>query len=93
MSWVQTDEFLLMIREFVTVEPLSYETHDLGIALARKHALSVYDAMIVAAGLLAGCDTVRLKTCRMDLRWPTGSPSGIHSLHDLALVTNNDGLH
>lgn len=56
MSWAQTDEFLLMIREFVTVEPLTYETHDLGIALARKHALSVYDAMIVAAGLLAGCD-------------------------------------
>lgn len=56
MSWAQTDEFLLMIREFVTVEPLTYKTHDLGIALARKHALSVYDAMIVAAGLLAGCD-------------------------------------
>ena len=58
MSWSQTDEFLLMIREFVTVEPLTYEIHDLGIALAQKHALSVYDAMIVAAGLLAGCDTV-----------------------------------
>ena len=35
MSWAQSDEFLLMIREFVTVEPLTYETHDLGIALAR----------------------------------------------------------
>jgi len=58
MSWSQTDEFLLMIREFVTVEPLTSEIHDLGIALAQKHALSVYDAMIVAAGLLAGCDTV-----------------------------------
>ena len=56
MSWVQTDEFLLMIREFVTVEPLSYETHDLGIALARKHALSVYDAMIVSAALTSGCE-------------------------------------
>ena len=30
MSWAQSDEFLLMIREFVTVEPLTYETHDLG---------------------------------------------------------------
>ena len=58
MSWSQSDEFLLMIGEFVTVEPLTYETHDLGIALVRKHSLSVYDAMIVAAGLLAGCDTV-----------------------------------
>ena len=56
MSWAQSDDFLLMIREFVTVDPLTYETHDLGIALARKHALSVYDAMIVAAGLLADCD-------------------------------------
>ncbi len=58
MSWAQSDEFLLMISEFVTVEPLNYETHELGIALARKHALSVYDAMIVAAGLMAGCDTL-----------------------------------
>ena len=58
MSWAQTEDFLLMIREFVAVEPLTSDTHDLGIALARKHALSVYDAMIVAAGLLAGCDIV-----------------------------------
>ncbi len=58
MSWAQSDEFLLMLREFLTVEPLTCDTHDLGIALARKHALSVYDAMIVAAGLLAGCDTL-----------------------------------
>lgn len=58
MSWSQSDEFLRMIREFVTVEPLTCATHDLGIALAQKHSLSVYDAMIVAAGLLAGCDTL-----------------------------------
>lgn len=58
MDWTQTDEFLFMIREFVTVEPLTHKTHELGIALAQRHALSVYDAMIVAAGLLAGCDTL-----------------------------------
>jgi predicted nucleic acid-binding protein len=28
------------------------------LALAERHGFAVYDAMIVAAGLLAGCDTL-----------------------------------
>ena len=35
--------------------PLTIETHDAGLALAEKHHLPVYDAMIVAAAQLAGC--------------------------------------
>ncbi len=42
----------------MTVEPLTLQTHELGLALAERHMLSIYDAMILAAGLLAGCDTL-----------------------------------
>lgn len=58
LSWTETQDFLAMIRTFVTVEPLNLQTHELGLALAERHSLSVYDAMIVAAGLIAGCDTL-----------------------------------
>jgi len=34
---------------------LTAETHDLGLRLAERYGFSVYDAMIVAAALLAGC--------------------------------------
>jgi predicted nucleic acid-binding protein len=58
LDWAETTDFLATIRAFVTVEPLTLETHELGLALAERHGLSVYDAMIVAAALLAGCDTL-----------------------------------
>jgi predicted nucleic acid-binding protein len=58
LGWPETAELLAAVRAFVTVEPLTPETHDLGMALAERHGLSVYDAMIVAAGLLAGCETL-----------------------------------
>jgi predicted nucleic acid-binding protein len=58
LGWAETSDFLAAIRAFVTVEPLTVETHDLGLALAERHGLAVYDAMIVASGLLAGCETL-----------------------------------
>lgn len=58
LSWTETESFLAMIRAFVKVEPLTLRTHELGLALAERHRLSLYDAMIVAAGLIAGCETL-----------------------------------
>jgi predicted nucleic acid-binding protein len=40
------------------VVPITEETHDAALALAEKHALSIYDAMILASALLSGCPTV-----------------------------------
>jgi predicted nucleic acid-binding protein len=37
------------------VVPVTEETHVLGLALAARHSLSLYDGMIVAAAQLAGC--------------------------------------
>lgn len=55
LDWDETTAFLAAIRPFVTVVPVTAETHELGLALAERYRLSVYDAMIAAAGLLAGC--------------------------------------
>lgn len=58
MSWSDTHVFLDMIRALLTVEPLTIATHEKGLALSERYGLSVYDAMIVASALLAGCDTL-----------------------------------
>jgi predicted nucleic acid-binding protein len=58
MSWTDTHEFLEMIRAFLIVEPVTEETHETGLRIAERYGLSIYDAMIVAAALLAGCDTL-----------------------------------
>jgi predicted nucleic acid-binding protein len=58
MSWEDTGAFLGVIRALCPVEPLTTKTHDVGRTLAARYGLSVYDAMIVAAALLAGCDTL-----------------------------------
>ena len=55
MSWVETNQFLASIRSLCAVESLTVETHDRGKDVAERYGLSVYDAMIVAAALLAGC--------------------------------------
>jgi predicted nucleic acid-binding protein len=55
MSWAETDQFLASIRSLCPVESLTVETHDRGRDVAERYGLSVYDSMIVAAALLAGC--------------------------------------
>ena len=58
MSIAEIREVLAAIRSVCKVVPISEETHDLGLRVAETYGLSIYDAMIVAAALLAGCRTV-----------------------------------
>jgi predicted nucleic acid-binding protein len=58
MSWEETGAFLGGIRALCPVEPMTTDTHDVGRAVAARYGLSIYDAMIVAAALLAGCETL-----------------------------------
>lgn len=58
MSWPDTHVFLEMIRALVTVEPVTVATHEMGLVVSERYGLSIYDAMIVAAALLAGCHTL-----------------------------------
>jgi predicted nucleic acid-binding protein len=57
MSWQETTEALSAIRELC--EPplaLSIETHDVALKIAARYGYHVYDALILAAALEAGCD-------------------------------------
>lgn len=55
-SWDETEAFLDLVRGLTRVVPVTIETHERGLYLARRHRLGVYDGMIVAAALLAECD-------------------------------------
>ena len=51
-------EILSAIRTVCSVKPLEVETHELGLELAERCRYSIYDSMIVAAALRAGCSTL-----------------------------------
>jgi predicted nucleic acid-binding protein len=58
MSWREINEVLSLIRSLCPTVPLTIETHDRGRLVVERYGLSVYDAMIVAAALLGGCETL-----------------------------------
>ncbi len=58
MSWTETHAFLSMLRGLLMVHPVTSETHDGGLTLAERHNLAIYDALIAASALNAGCDTL-----------------------------------
>jgi len=58
MSWADTHAFLEAIRGLLTVHPLSVEVHETALDVAERYGLSIYDALIAASALHAGCDTL-----------------------------------
>jgi len=58
MSWDDTRTFLSLLRGVLSTSPITVETHERGLEIAQRYGLSVYDAMIAASALLAGCETL-----------------------------------
>ena len=58
MPWSDIHEALNPLRAVCEVVPISIETHDRALHVAERHGLSIYDALIVSAALLAGCRTL-----------------------------------
>jgi len=58
MSWSEIRDVLSSIRAVCETEPVTVETHELGLELAERYRLSFYDATIVASSLRAGCETL-----------------------------------
>lgn len=58
LSYPEIREILQTVREVCTVNPLTLEIHDLGLHVAERYGFSLYDALIVAAALLAQCGTL-----------------------------------
>jgi predicted nucleic acid-binding protein len=58
LEWMELTQILADIRRFADVRDLNVDTHDRGLALAQRYQLNIYDAMIAAAALNAGCTTL-----------------------------------
>jgi predicted nucleic acid-binding protein len=56
LPWERIREFLRLVEELAVVMPLDADCHKVGINIAERYGFSVYDSMIVAAALQAGCD-------------------------------------
>lgn len=55
MRYGEIREVLQTVRELCVTEPLTPQTHDLALQVAERYGFSVYDALIVAAAMLAEC--------------------------------------
>ena len=58
-TWPEIEAMLALVRSRSDrVQQIAISTHESALALARDHKVGFYDALIVAAALEAGCDTV-----------------------------------
>jgi predicted nucleic acid-binding protein len=55
MEWNEVLGLVASVREWFEIVPLTETIHEVGLYQARRHMLSVYDGMIVAAALEANC--------------------------------------
>ena len=54
MPWPEVDAVLMAVKAACKVVPLTLDSHDKAVALAKRFKLSFYDAHIVASALLSG---------------------------------------
>lgn len=57
LSWDETAAALVPLRERFTVVPLTEAIHDRGVRIARETRYGLYDSLLLAAALEAGCTT------------------------------------
>lgn len=58
MPLLEIREVLDTVRAACRVVPLDEAAHDLGLEIFARYGVSIYDAMIVASALNAGCRTL-----------------------------------
>ena len=58
LDWRGLRQVLADIQHFAEVHPLTLATHQRGLALAERYQLTLYDALIAAAAIEAGCETL-----------------------------------
>ena len=56
MPVAELREILEPVRNVCQVEPVTEDTHDRALALVERYGFSIYDAMLIAAALRAGCN-------------------------------------
>ena len=68
MRIAEAAEVLRAVRALCRVVAVQEETHDLGMRIAERHGLSIYDSMIAAAARLAGCKVILSEDMQDGLR-------------------------
>ena len=58
LSSSELRSFLEILRELCATHPLTVETHERGLDILDRFGFSLYDSMIVAAAMQAGCRTL-----------------------------------
>ena len=58
MNWPKVETILETVKELCPVEPLTLLTHERGVEIASVTGIRIYDACIVAAAELSGCDVL-----------------------------------
>lgn len=59
MSWDDVTEGLNAVRVLCpSPRPVSIDTHDAAVEIARTHGFHMYDALVVASALAADCETL-----------------------------------
>lgn len=58
MSWKEIREILDTVRAVCSVVPVTIESHDHAIDLSERYGFSIYDSLILASAILAGCATL-----------------------------------
>lgn len=56
-SWNLVRETLWSLRTLLEVSPVVVDTHVLGLSIAERYQLQIYDSLLLASALLAGCET------------------------------------
>jgi predicted nucleic acid-binding protein len=54
MPWEEVDALLLAVKAACDVQPLTVQSHEKAVELAKRFKLSLYDANIVANALISG---------------------------------------
>ena len=70
--WGVVRDVLGVLRLTLEVEPLTLQTHQLGLDIAERHRFGFYDSLILAAATLAGCETLYSEDMQDGFRLPDG---------------------
>ena len=58
MPWAEIREILNTVRAVCRVVPVTTESHDRALALSERYGFSIYDSLILASAIMAGCTIV-----------------------------------
>lgn len=58
MGWAEVRELLAPIYSACRIVPIGIETHAGGLLIAERFGFRIYDSVILAAAIEAGCDTL-----------------------------------